>query len=153
MFNVKDHLVLMNFDHQSQHCCYIELRNAGETARGVPLVNSSQGNQSWFQNKNILVNGQGHTQEFFSGGVGQIFCNKLEHRKQGRGAQLKMFAFLSPPNEFEQGTMKRAPLMIPTFLHPKKDINKLYAMVNAKIENIYFWSSVNKSSIEQNKTK
>ena len=34
-----------------------------------------------------------------------------------------------------------------------KDINKLYAMVNAKIENIYFWSSVNKLSIEQNKTK
>ena len=40
------------------------------------------------------MNGQGRTQEFFFGGGGQIFYNKLEHRKQGRGAQLKIFAFL-----------------------------------------------------------
>ena len=32
MIKVKCHLGSMNFDHQSHHCWYIELRNAGETA-------------------------------------------------------------------------------------------------------------------------
>ena len=53
MIKVKGHLGSMNFDHQSQHCCYtyIELRNAGETARGVPLVFNRK---SYFIEKNHL---------------------------------------------------------------------------------------------------